>query len=57
MKESDDYGIAKPNRRQNLEADKARESSHPFKFAIHKSSKKDIERRQHIADRKAAKRK
>lgn len=56
MKENDDYGIAKPNRRETQESKKKRVVKHQTVLIHHTSSRNEIERRGHISDRKAAKR-
>ena len=48
--------IAKENRRANQEADKKREVVFNTKLAPHTPSKKELERRRHLADRKALRR-
>lgn len=54
--ESYDGKIAKENRRSNQEAEQTREFSHPFKLALHSLSKKQRQRREHEAVRKAMRR-
>jgi len=53
----DGHKISKLNRRSNLESERGKERHHPYKRVEHVLDRNTLERRAHLRERKALKRK